>query len=134
MVEANLLHRLNPLVLYILRLVLSTTKTIFILFFVYKLRRARYLTEKRVKECKENNFIYPFLFTNKVILLLLIAVELPPFISLIICLFNNGQDNIILLDLIVLKVSLVTHAVYGLANWLRSISSYPPSELLIKVI
>jgi len=89
MVEANLLHRLNPLVPHILQLVLSTTKTIFILFFVYKLRRARYLTEERVKECKENNSIHSFLSINKVILSLLIAVELPPFISLIVYLFNN---------------------------------------------
>ena len=112
---------------------MSTIKTIFILFFIYKLRQAYYLTEERVKECKENNFIYPFLSVNKVVLLLLITVELPPFISLIVYLFNNGQDNIILLDFIVLKVSLVIYAVCGLANWLRSVSSYPPLELLIKV-
>lgn len=61
----------------------------FISFFVYKLRQACYLTKKRVKEYKENKPIYPFLFANKVVLLLLIAVELPPFISLIVCLFNT---------------------------------------------
>jgi len=127
------LHRLNPLIPYILRLVLSTTKTIFISFFVYKLKQAYYLTKECVKECKENNFIYPFLSINKVILLLLIAVELPPFISSIVYLFNNRQDNIILLDLIMLKINLVMHAVYRLANWLRSVSSYPPLKLLIKV-
>jgi len=37
-VEANILHRLNPLAPYILRLVLSTIKTTFILFFMYKLK------------------------------------------------------------------------------------------------
>jgi len=132
-VKANLLHRLNPLIPHILRLVLSTTETIFISFFIYKLRRAYYLTEERVKEYKENNSIYPFLSINKVVLLLLIAIELPPFISLIIYIFNNGQDNIILLDLIMLKISLVMHIVYRLTNWLRSVSSYSPSELFIKI-
>jgi len=114
------LHRLNPLTPYILQLVLSTIKTISILFFVYKLRQAYYLTEERIKECKENNCIYPFLSVNKVILLLLIAIELPTFISLIICLivclFNNRQDNLILLDLIILKVSFIIYAVYKLTN------------------
>jgi len=114
------LHRLNPLIPYILRLVLSTIKTIFILFFVYKLRQAYYLTEKYVKEYKENNCIYPFLSINKVILLLLIAIELPTFISLIvyliIYLFNNRQDNLILLNLIILKVSFVIYTVYKLTN------------------
>jgi len=120
MVEANILHRLNPLAPYILRLVLSTIETTSILFFVHKLRQARHLTEERVKECKENDCTHPFLSANEVVLLLLIATELPTFISsivcLIVCLFNNGQDNLILLDLIVLEVSFVTHAVYELTN------------------
>jgi len=83
-VEANILYRLNPLTPYILQLILSTIKTIFILFFIYKLRQTHYLTKERVKECKENNYIYPFLSINKVIFLLLIAIELPTFISSII--------------------------------------------------
>ena len=132
-VKANLLYRLNPLILYILRLVLSIIKITFILFFVYKLRQARYLTKEHVKEYKENKPIYPFLFANKVVLLFLIAVELPPFISLILCLFNNRQDKLILADLIILKVSLVIYTVCKLTNWLRSVSSYPPLELLIRV-
>jgi len=103
-----------------LRLVLSTIKTISILFFVYKLRQAYYLTEEHVKKCKENNYIYSFLSINKVILLLLIVTELPTFISLIIyliiCLFNNRQDNLILLDLIILKVSFIIYIVYKLTN------------------
>ena len=37
-VEANLLHRLNPLAPHILRLVLSAIETTFISFFIYKLR------------------------------------------------------------------------------------------------
>ena len=78
------------------------------------------MTKERVKECKENDYIYPFLSVNKVILLLLIAIELPTFISLIICLivclFNNRQDNLILLDLIILKVSFIIYAVYKLTN------------------
>jgi len=119
-VEANILHRLNPLAPYILRLVLLTIKTTSILFFMHKLRQAYYLTEERIKECKENNCIYFFLFANEVIFLLLIAIELPTFISLIICLivclFNNGQDNLILLDLIVLKVSFIIYTVYKLTN------------------
>ena len=93
MLEANILHRLNPLAPYILRLVLLTIKTTLILFFVHKLREAYYLTKERVKACKENDYIYPFLSTNKVKLLFLIAMELLNFISLIICLiiclFNN---------------------------------------------
>ena len=100
---------------------------------MYKLKQAYYLTKERVKECKENNFIYSFLSINKIILLLLIAIELLFFISLIIYLFNNRQDNIILFYFIIFKVSLVTHAVYRLANWLRFISFYPPLELLIRV-
>jgi len=120
MVEANILHRLNPLTPYILQLVLSTIKTTFILFFVYKLRQACYLTKECIKECKENDYIYPFLSINKVIFLLLIAIELPTFISLIICLiiclFNNRQDNLILLNLIILKVSFVIYTVYKLTN------------------
>ena len=85
---------------------MSTTEIIFILFFMYKMRQARYLTKKCVKECKENKPIYPFLSVNKVVFLLLIAIEFPLFISSILCLFNNRQDNFILLNFIVLKVSL----------------------------
>ena len=118
--EVNILYRLNPLAPYILRLVLSTIETIFILFFVYKLRQARHLTEECIKECKKNNCIHPFLSKNKVVLLLLIAIELPTFISLIvcliICLFNNRQDSLILLDLIVLEVNFVIYTVYELTN------------------
>jgi len=91
------------------------------------------LTKERVKEYKENNFIYPFLSVNKVVLLLLITIELPPFISSIVYLFNNGQDNIILLNFIMFKVSLIIYIVYRLTNWLKSISFYPPLKLLIKV-
>ena len=127
------MHRLNPLTLYILRLVLSTTEIIFILFFIYKLRQAHHSTKERVKKYKENKPTHPFLSVNKVVLLLLIAVELPPFISSILCLFNNGQDKFILANLIILKVSLVIYTVYKLTNWLKSISSYPPLKLLIKV-
>ena len=94
MVEANLLHRLNPLASHVLRLVLSTTETTFILFFVYKLRQARHSTKERVKGCKVNNPTHSFLSANEAVLLLFIAVELPPFISSIVCLFNNGQDNL----------------------------------------
>jgi len=130
MVEANLLHRLNPLVPYILRLVLLTIETMFILFFAYKLRQARHSSKERVKEYKENKSIYPFLYTNKVILLLLIAIELPLFISLILYLFNN---KLILVNLIILKVSLIIHTAYKLANWLRSVSFYPPLEPLVGV-
>jgi len=119
-VEANILHRLNPLAPYILRLVLSTIKTMSILFFVHKLRQAYYLIKERVKEYKENDCIYPFLSINKIVLLLLIAIELPTFISLIVyfivCLFNNRQDNFILLDLIILKVSFITYTVYKFIN------------------
>ena len=122
MVEANLLHRLNPLAPHILRLVLSTIETTFILFFVYKLRQACYLSKECVKECKENKPTHPFLFANEFILLLLIAIELLAFISSILCLFNNN----LLLDLIVLEVSLITHTACELADWLRSVSFYPP--------
>ena len=128
-VKANLLYRLNPLTPYILRLVLSTIETTFILFFAYKLRQARHLSEERVKECKENKPTYPFLSVNKVILSLLIAVELPPFINSILYLFNNN----FLFDLIVLKISLITYIAYKLADWLRSIFFYPPLEPLIGV-
>jgi len=38
MVEANVLYRLNPLAPHILRLVLLTIETMFILFFAYKLK------------------------------------------------------------------------------------------------
>ncbi|OCL08312.1 hypothetical protein AOQ84DRAFT_407111 [Glonium stellatum] len=111
---------LNPLAPYILRLVLSTIETTFILFFVHKLRQARHLTEERVKECKENDCTHPFLSANEVVLLLLIATELPTFISsivcLIVCLFNNGQDNLILLDLIVLEICLFLSSL-GAARW-----------------
>ena len=69
------------------------------------------MSKERIKECKENKPIYPFLSINKVILLLLIAIELPPFISLILYLFNN---NLILLNIIMLKVSLVIYIVYKL--------------------
>ena len=130
MVEANVLYRLNPLAPYILRLVLLTIETTFILFFAYKLRQARYLTKECIKECKENKPIYPFLFANKVILLLLIAMELPPSISLILYLYNN---NLILLNLIILKVSLIIYIAYKLANQFRSVSFYPPLEPLIRV-
>ena len=88
-VEANILYRLNPLVLYILRLVLSTTEIMFILFFVYKIRQSHHLTKKFVKECKVNELTRPFLSVNEVVFLLLIALELPPIISSILCLFNN---------------------------------------------
>ena len=88
------------------------------------------MTEEYIKECKENKPIYPFLFTNKVILLLLIAIELPPSISLILYLCNN---NLILLNLIILKVSLIIYTACELANWLRSVSFYPPLEPLIRV-
>jgi len=64
-VEANILYRLNPLAPYIWQLVLLTIKTTLILFFIYKLRQARYLTKERIKECKENNYIYPFLSINR---------------------------------------------------------------------
>ena len=132
MVEANILHRLNPLAPHILRLVLLMIETTFILFFAYKLRQAWHLSKERVKECKENKPIYPFLFANKVVLLLLIAIELPLSISSILCLCNN---NLILLDLdlIMLKVSLITYTAYKVANWLRSILFYPPLEPLIGV-
>ena len=63
-VEANLLYRLNPLAPHILRLVLSTIETIFILFFIYKLRQAYYLSKECIKECKENKPTHPFLFVN----------------------------------------------------------------------
>jgi len=67
-----------------------------------------------------------------VVLLLLIAVELPPSISLILCLCNN---NLILLnlDLIVLEVSLIIYIAYKVANWLRSVLFYPPLEPLVRV-
>jgi len=87
------------------------------------------LSKECIKECKENKPIYPFLSANKVILLLLITIELPPFISLILYLFNNN----LLLNLIVLKVSLIIYIAYKLANWLRSVSFYPPLEPLIRV-
>jgi len=87
---------------------------------MHKLRQAHYLTKERIKKCKENDYIYPFLSINKVIFLLLIAIELPTFISLIIYLivylFNNKQDNLILLDFIVFKVSFIIYAVYKLTN------------------
>ena len=91
------------------------------------------MIKEYVKECKENKPIYPFLSINKVVLLFLIAIELPFFINSILCLFNNRQDNFILANLIVLKVSLVIYIVYKLINWLQSISFYPPLELLIRV-
>ena len=134
-VKANLLYRLNPLVLYILQLVLLTIKTTFISFFVYKLRQARHSTKERVKEYKENKPTHPFLSVNKVVLSLLIAIELPPFINSIVCLFNNRQDDLILIlaNLIMLKVSFVTYTVCKLTNWLRFVFSYPPLQLLIRV-
>ena len=100
------MHRLNPLALHILQLVLSTTETMFILFFVHKLRQAHHLTEKYVKVCQVNMPTHPFLSANEVVFSFLIAVEFLLFISLILCLFNNGQDNFILLNFIILEVSL----------------------------
>ena len=70
------------------------------------------MSKERIKECKENKPIYPFLFINKFILLLLIAIELLAFISLILYLFNNN----LLLNLIMLEVSLIIYAAYKLAN------------------
>ena len=81
------------------------------------------MSKEYIKEYKENKPTHPFLLANEFILLLLIAVELLAFISLILYLCNN---NLILLDLIILKVSLIIYIAYKLANWLRSISFYPP--------
>src|SRR6266567_1358426 len=98
----------------------------FILLFMHKMRQSRHLTKKFVKECKVNKPTRPFLSINKVVLLLLIALELPLIISSILYLFNNRQDNFLLLDLIVRKVSLYTYIInYKATNWLRSISFYP---------
>ena len=132
-VKANLLYRLNPLTIYILRLVLLTIEIIFISFFIYKLRQACHLTKKYIKKYQKNKLIYSFLFINKVVLLFLIAVKLPPFISSILCLFNNGQDKLILANFIMFKISLVIYIVCKLINWLKFISFYSLLELLIGV-
>jgi len=73
------LHRLNPLAPHIFAISIINHKNHVYFIFAYKLRQARYLSKECIKECKENKPIYPFLFANKVILLLLIAIELPPF-------------------------------------------------------
>ena len=70
------------------------------------------MSKEYIKECKENKPIHPFLLANKFILLLLITIELLAFISLILYLFNNN----LLLNLIILKVSLIIYTAYKLTN------------------
>ena len=129
-VKANILYRLNPLALYIVQLVLLITETMFISFFIHKIRQAYYSTKEYIKECKENKPIYPFLSVNKVILLLLITIEFPLFISLILCLFNNKQDNFILLNFIIFEVSLHIQIVNLLISLNLSLLILPQSYSL----